>query len=83
MGAINLNRVFSEGFFRIPDYQRGYSWNDKQLSELWDDIDEIQEERGELKNITQEPSSSKKQKPMMLKNGSAMISSMWWTGNKD
>ncbi|QPQ51902.1 DUF262 domain-containing protein [Chryseobacterium indologenes] len=49
MGAINLNRVFSEGFFRIPDYQRGYSWNDKQLSELWDDIDEIQEERGELK----------------------------------
>ena len=43
MEAINLNKVFSQGFFRIPDYQRGYSWSEKQLNELWDDIDEIRE----------------------------------------
>lgn len=49
MEAISLSRVFSEGFFRIPDYQRGYSWNEKQLNELWDDVDEIQEIDGELK----------------------------------
>ncbi len=49
MQAINLYKVFNLGFFRIPDYQRGYSWTDKQLTELWDDLDEIQEINGELK----------------------------------
>ena len=49
MEAINLNKVFSQGFFRIPDYQRGYSWSEKQLNELWDDIDEIREIDGEFK----------------------------------
>ncbi|SMP18000.1 DUF262 domain-containing protein [Chryseobacterium profundimaris] len=49
MQALNLYKVFNLGFFRIPDYQRGYSWTDKQLNELWDDLDEIQEIDGELK----------------------------------
>ena len=39
-----LATLFKNVFFRIPDYQRGYAWKcDKQLPELWDDIDEILE----------------------------------------
>ncbi|MBM3448463.1 MAG: DUF262 domain-containing protein [Bacteroidetes bacterium] len=49
MSAINLTELFSTRVFRIPDYQRGYSWGEKQWVELWDDIDEIQFENGEFK----------------------------------
>lgn len=35
---ITLSELFSENhFYRIPDYQRGYSWN-KEFIELWKDI---------------------------------------------
>ena len=49
MSANNLSELFNQRIFRIPDYQRGYAWIDKQLSELWDDLDEIAEIDGELK----------------------------------
>lgn len=49
MPANNLSELFSQRIFRIPDYQRGYAWEEKQLSELWDDLDEIAEVNGELK----------------------------------
>ena len=40
----NLWDVFNRGLFRIPDYQRGYAWQDgkrgqkSQLGEFWDDL---------------------------------------------
>ena len=38
-----LSKVFSDTYFRIPDYQRGYAWrDDKQLSELWEDLLDIE-----------------------------------------
>jgi uncharacterized protein with ParB-like and HNH nuclease domain len=49
MSANNLSELFNQRIFRIPDYQRGYAWEEKQLSELWDDLDEIAEIDGELK----------------------------------
>lgn len=49
MSAINLTDLFNTRIFRIPDYQRGYAWEDKQLNELWDDLDEIQSVNNELK----------------------------------
>jgi uncharacterized protein with ParB-like and HNH nuclease domain len=49
LSSINLNELFSTRVFRIPDYQRGYAWKDKQLIELWDDLDEIPLINGELK----------------------------------
>ena len=49
MSANNLSELFSQRIFRIPDYQRGYAWEEKQLSELWDDLDEIAEINSELK----------------------------------
>ena len=34
----NLKELFNECLFRIPDYQRGYSWGTQQLEEFWDDL---------------------------------------------
>jgi hypothetical protein len=41
MEAQNLSELFGARIFRTPDYQRGYSWEEKQLAELWDDLEEI------------------------------------------
>lgn len=38
----NFKAVFTNRIFRIPDYQRGYAWGDRQLDDLWEDIEEIQ-----------------------------------------
>jgi len=49
MAAINLFELFNSRVFRIPDYQRGYAWQEKQLIELWDDLEEIQSENGDFR----------------------------------
>lgn len=35
---LNLQKRFNECLFRIPDYQRGYSWGNEQLEEFWSDL---------------------------------------------
>jgi len=30
--------LFHQTIFRIPDYQRGYSWSEKELNDLWVDL---------------------------------------------
>ena len=49
MAALNLFELLNGKIFRIPDYQRGYAWIEKQLSELWDDIEELPEVNGEFR----------------------------------
>jgi uncharacterized protein with ParB-like and HNH nuclease domain len=39
--SLNLKALFANKCFRVPDYQRGYAWGEKQLNDLWDDIQEI------------------------------------------
>ena len=34
----SLTEIFNEKFFRIPDFQRGYSWNIEQFEDFWDDL---------------------------------------------
>jgi uncharacterized protein with ParB-like and HNH nuclease domain len=36
-----LSEIFNEKVFRIPDYQRGYSWGKSELEDLWRDIDNL------------------------------------------
>lgn len=46
----NLQTIFGTSFFRIPDYQRGYAWDEKNLNDMWDDIEEITlDEKGNYK----------------------------------
>ena len=39
MKLVSLEEIFNSKIFRIPDYQRGYSWKDKQLNDIWSDIE--------------------------------------------
>lgn len=41
-GLQEVSKVFFQTIFRIPDYQRGYSWQLKQLNEFWEDLINIQ-----------------------------------------
>ena len=41
----SIQKLFNEKIFRIPDYQRGYSWNEKQLTEFWEDVLNIPQDR--------------------------------------
>ncbi|MFM5149468.1 DUF262 domain-containing protein [Aeromonas hydrophila] len=38
----SISKIFTERLLRIPDYQRGYAWTDKQLEEYWSDISQIE-----------------------------------------
>ena len=37
-----INDVISRKIFRIPDYQRGYSWHKQQLNDFWGDLQNLQ-----------------------------------------
>ena len=37
-----VSRIFTESLYRIPDYQRGYSWGMDQLNDFWIDIEQLQ-----------------------------------------
>lgn len=41
----SLDDVFNKRLFRIPDYQRGYSWGEKQLVEFWEDLINLSSDR--------------------------------------
>jgi hypothetical protein len=46
MKPISLSKIFTEKIFRIPDYQRGYAWQNHtvnkqltgQLVDFWEDL---------------------------------------------
>lgn len=37
-GLYSLTEIFENKIFRIPDYQRGYSWKEEHVKALWDDL---------------------------------------------
>ena len=39
---LTLSKIFTERLFRIPDYQRGYAWGDKQIKDFWTDIAQLE-----------------------------------------
>lgn len=41
----SLSQIFQNKLFRIPDYQRGYAWQDPQLRDFWEDLINLQVER--------------------------------------
>lgn len=38
---VTLIELFDSKIFRIPDYQRGFSWSENQLNDLWKDLKDI------------------------------------------
>ena len=39
----SIDEIFEKSLFRIPDYQRGYAWEEKQLEDFWDDIENLKD----------------------------------------
>lgn len=42
---VSLSEIFNEKLFRVPDFQRGYSWQEPQLEDFWDDVVNLKNER--------------------------------------
>ena len=42
---LSLSELFNNVIFRIPDYQRGYAWNDQQLEDFWEDLNNLTDTR--------------------------------------
>lgn len=41
----SLSILFQNKLFRIPDYQRGYAWKHEQLTDFWEDLLNLHEDR--------------------------------------
>jgi hypothetical protein len=37
--AYTIQQLFTDKVLRIPDYQRGYAWNQQQLEDFWEDLE--------------------------------------------
>ena len=47
----NLDVILRENLLRIPDYQRGYSWKNKEIQDFWEDIELIDEHRNHYAGV--------------------------------
>ena len=41
----SISEIFANQVFRVPDYQRGYSWEEKQWNDLVEDLELLPEGR--------------------------------------
>lgn len=41
----SLDTIFNSRVFRIPDYQRGFAWETRQLDDFWQDLDRLGDQR--------------------------------------
>lgn len=48
---LTLSKIFTERLFRIPDYQRGYAWTEKQLKDFWTDIEQLEPGRNHYTGV--------------------------------
>ena len=39
--VVSLDELFHKRVFRVPDYQRGYSWEEQQVQEFLEDLELI------------------------------------------
>jgi uncharacterized protein with ParB-like and HNH nuclease domain len=37
----SISQIFDKRILRIPDFQRGFSWNERQLHDFWDDLEKV------------------------------------------
>ena len=41
----SISEIFDKRILRIPDFQRGFSWGERQLDDFWDDLDKVPENK--------------------------------------
>ena len=55
----SLSEIFNSKIFRIPDFQRGYSWGENQLNDFWEDIQNLHSQQSHyIGLLTVEPIDS-------------------------
>ena len=47
----NLITMFKNKLFRIPDYQRGYAWQIRQLKDFWEDIMTLEDDKNHYTGV--------------------------------
>ncbi|MBW2558311.1 MAG: DUF262 domain-containing protein [Deltaproteobacteria bacterium] len=47
----SLDSLFKEKIFRIPDYQRGYAWQKRQLQNFWEDLVNLPDKRSHYTGV--------------------------------
>ena len=71
----SLSEIFQNKLFRIPDYQRGYAWQDNQLRDFWEDLLNLQADKYHyvgmlsIKLIGKDECSKMKNDQWLLQNG--------------
>jgi len=47
----NITTIFNKKMFRIPDYQRGYAWQTPQLTDFWQDINTLENNKNHYMGV--------------------------------
>ena len=48
---LSMSKLFSDRLFRIPDYQRGYAWTDKEIAEFWGDLMQLEDDKSHYTGV--------------------------------
>lgn len=53
---MSLSKIFTDRLFRIPDYQRGYAWGEKEITDFWNDLSRLNPDKNHYVGVlTLEP----------------------------
>jgi len=48
---LSLSKIFTERILRIPDYQRGYAWSEKELRDFWNDLVQLEDNKNHYTGV--------------------------------
>lgn len=48
---LTVSKIFHEAIFRIPDYQRGYSWEEPHLKDFWADLEQLDSKKSHYTGV--------------------------------
>jgi len=48
---LTVSKIFHEAIFRIPDYQRGYSWEEPHLKDFWADLEQLDSQKSHYTGV--------------------------------
>ncbi len=74
----SFDTLFEQKMFRIPDYQRGYAWQESHLEDFWNDIVQLPENRSHytgtimLQDITNKVKEDDKEHWLIKQHGYKM-----------
>ena len=65
--TLSLQKLFNDRLFRVPDYQRGYAWEQQQVNEFLEDLELLDSTHPDYRHYTgtivlHEPSNGKKER---------------------